>query len=182
MRLRDNKAIERLSRSVSALRTCRGPSPTSYHARAHPRAFTTYRRQEFLHSMSKTLAAVPTICSSSSNRGWGACGSPQNIDVALLTNQHASVATATARCSARVGQGSDVAVKAAWRSSSTFPMASSKALQQQQQRRGMSTTTMSEAEFHDVADMVLEMIHDVVEAALEDGFEGDFDCNLSVSI
>lgn len=48
------------------------------------------------------------------------------------------------------------------------------------QRQGMSSTTMSEQEFHSVADETLEEIHDAVEEALEDGFEDDFDCNMSV--
>lgn len=46
-------------------------------------------------------------------------------------------------------------------------------------RRGMST--MSEGEFHAVADEELEEIHDAVEEALEEGFEEDFDCNMAVS-
>lgn len=46
-------------------------------------------------------------------------------------------------------------------------------------RRGMST--MSEREFHAVADEELEEIHDAVEEALEEGFEEDFDCNMAVS-
>lgn len=47
-------------------------------------------------------------------------------------------------------------------------------------RRGTSSSTMSEREFHDVADEALEDIHDAVEEALEDGFEEEFDCNMSV--
>ena len=46
-------------------------------------------------------------------------------------------------------------------------------------RRGMST--MSEREFHAVADEELEEIHDAVEEALEEGFEEDFDCHMAVS-
>lgn len=46
-------------------------------------------------------------------------------------------------------------------------------------RRRLSS--MSEADFHDIADDVLEGIHDEVEGALEDGFQGEFDCNISVS-
>lgn len=45
-------------------------------------------------------------------------------------------------------------------------------------RRSMST--MSEREFHSMADEELECIHDDVEGALEDGFEDEFDCNMSV--
>lgn len=44
----------------------------------------------------------------------------------------------------------------------------------------MSSTAMSERDFHSVADEALEEIHDAVEEALEDGFPGDFDCNMSV--
>lgn len=47
-------------------------------------------------------------------------------------------------------------------------------------RRGMSSSAMSEREFHLLADAVLEEIHDAVEEALEDGFEDEFDCNMSV--
>lgn len=43
-------------------------------------------------------------------------------------------------------------------------------------------STMSEANFHDIADEELEGIHDNVEGALEDGFDGEFDCNMSVSL
>ncbi|CAM9718928.1 unnamed protein product [Ectocarpus sp. 13 AM-2016] len=50
------------------------------------------------------------------------------------------------------------------------------------QRQGMSSTTMSEQEFHSVADEALEEIHDAVEEALEDGFEDDFDCNMSQGV
>ena len=39
---------------------------------------------------------------------------------------------------------------------------------------------MSEAEFHAVADEELEGIQDAVEIALEEGFDEEFDCNLSV--
>lgn len=39
---------------------------------------------------------------------------------------------------------------------------------------------MSERDFHVAADEALEDIHDAVEAALEAGFEDDFDCNISV--
>lgn len=46
-------------------------------------------------------------------------------------------------------------------------------------RRALAS--MSEAEFHDTADETLESIHDAVEGALEDGFDGEFDCNMSVS-
>lgn len=182
---RGDKAIGRLSRSVSALGTtaCRGPSPTNSHVRVDSRTFTAYRRRQFLYSMANSLASASPICSSSSNGGRGASAYSKNIGVALKTNQHASVATATATCTAGVGRGNGVVARTAWTSASSFQMTSSKVLQQQQQRRrGMATTPMSEADFHEVADMVLEMIHDVVEAALEDGFEGDFDCNLSVSI
>lgn len=48
------------------------------------------------------------------------------------------------------------------------------------QRQRMSSTTMSEQEFHSMADEALEEIHDAVEEALEEGFEDDFDCNMSV--
>ncbi len=44
----------------------------------------------------------------------------------------------------------------------------------------MSSSTMSEREFHLLADEALEEIHDAVEEALEDGFEDEFDCNMSV--
>ncbi|CAM9566821.1 unnamed protein product [Ectocarpus fasciculatus] len=50
------------------------------------------------------------------------------------------------------------------------------------QRKGMSSTTMSEQEFHSVADEALEEIHDAVEEALEEGFEDDFDCNMSQGV
>ncbi|CAM9814470.1 unnamed protein product [Ectocarpus sp. 6 AP-2014] len=50
------------------------------------------------------------------------------------------------------------------------------------QRQGMSSTTMSEQEFHSVADEALEEIHDAVEEALEEGFEDDFDCNMSQGV
>lgn len=43
-------------------------------------------------------------------------------------------------------------------------------------------SSISEADFHDIADDVLEGIHDEVEGALEDGFQGEFDCNISVSL
>lgn len=46
--------------------------------------------------------------------------------------------------------------------------------------RCMMSTSMPEREFHVVADDALEDIHDGVEGALEDGFDGDFDCNLAV--
>lgn len=45
----------------------------------------------------------------------------------------------------------------------------------------MSSSAISEREFHSVADEALEEIHDAVEEALEDGFEDDFDCHMSVS-
>lgn len=47
-------------------------------------------------------------------------------------------------------------------------------------RRNMSSSTMSEREFHLIADEALEDIHDAVEEALEDGFTEEFDCNMSV--
>ncbi|CAB1102317.1 unnamed protein product [Ectocarpus sp. CCAP 1310/34] len=50
------------------------------------------------------------------------------------------------------------------------------------QRQGMSSTTMSEQEFHSVADEALEEIHDAVEEALEEGFEDDFDCTMSQGV
>ncbi|CAM9570054.1 unnamed protein product [Ectocarpus sp. 4 AP-2014] len=50
------------------------------------------------------------------------------------------------------------------------------------QRQGMSSTAMSEQEFHSVADEALEEIHDAVEEALEEGFEDDFDCNMSQGV
>ncbi|CAM9654178.1 unnamed protein product [Scytosiphon promiscuus] len=49
-------------------------------------------------------------------------------------------------------------------------------------RRGMSSTTMSERDFHSVADEALEDIHDAVEEALEEGFPEDFDCNMSQGV
>lgn len=49
-------------------------------------------------------------------------------------------------------------------------------------KRNMSSTTMSERDFHTVADEALEDIHDAVEEALEEGFPEDFDCNMSVSV
>lgn len=49
-------------------------------------------------------------------------------------------------------------------------------------RRGMSSSTMSERDFHLVADEALEDIHDTVEEALEDGFEDEFDCNMSQGV
>lgn len=45
----------------------------------------------------------------------------------------------------------------------------------------MSSSAISEREFHSVADEALEEIHDAVEEALEDGFEDEFDCHMSVS-
>ncbi|CAM9895593.1 unnamed protein product [Ascophyllum nodosum] len=48
--------------------------------------------------------------------------------------------------------------------------------------RWMSTTGMSEAEFHAVADEELEGIQDAVEIALEEGFDEEFDCNLSQGV
>lgn len=46
--------------------------------------------------------------------------------------------------------------------------------------RQRAMATLSEGEFHDVADDALEGINDAVERSLEDGFDGDFDCNMSV--
>lgn len=46
--------------------------------------------------------------------------------------------------------------------------------------RGVSSSAMSEREFHLIADEALEDIHDAVEEALEDGFAEEFDCNMSV--
>lgn len=40
--------------------------------------------------------------------------------------------------------------------------------------------TLSEGKFHDVADDTLEDINDAVERSLEDEFDGEFDCNVSV--
>ena len=48
-------------------------------------------------------------------------------------------------------------------------------------RRDLSSSTMSERDFHLLADEALEEIHDAVEEALEDGFDEEFDCNMSVS-
>jgi frataxin-like iron-binding protein CyaY len=42
-------------------------------------------------------------------------------------------------------------------------------------------STLTSAEFQDLADETLEGIHDAVEQALEQGYDGDFDVNLSVS-
>eukprot|EP00752_Nemacystus_decipiens_P015568 g13891.t1 len=49
-------------------------------------------------------------------------------------------------------------------------------------RRGLSSSTMSEREFHLVADEALEDIHEAVEEALEDGFAEEFDCNMSQGV
>eukprot|EP00903_Cladosiphon_okamuranus_P017315 g15954.t1 len=46
----------------------------------------------------------------------------------------------------------------------------------------MSSSTMSEREFHLIADETLEDINDVVEQALEDGFDEEFDCNMSQGV
>jgi frataxin-like iron-binding protein CyaY len=43
-------------------------------------------------------------------------------------------------------------------------------------------STLTSAEFQDLADETLEGIHDAVEQALEQGYDGDFDVNLSVSL
>ncbi|KAG5180934.1 hypothetical protein JKP88DRAFT_222642 [Tribonema minus] len=43
-------------------------------------------------------------------------------------------------------------------------------------------TTMSEAQFQDLADDTLERIHDALEQLLEGGYDGDFDVNLSQGV